>query len=213
MSQPAPARLDFLKASARLLSQQSPSTSAHLMTMHNSIVLHDKSSRLPVKDQMEACPSCGSVRIPGVNSRVFTRTQTPPKTARNVHKSRPKEPSQDAGQCQSVQKCLIYECLRCRHEVVQRIPQPARPIQRKRRSPTATETSSSTSQKIPLRAAKNPAEKLESGSATSKTDSENSSSKKRAKMRKQKGLLASLATQKQTKPSGSLDLLDFLQSS
>ncbi|EGE07998.1 hypothetical protein TMEN_8988 [Trichophyton mentagrophytes] len=213
MSQPASARLDFLKASARLLSQQSPSTSAHLMTIHNSILLQDKSSHLPIKDQMESCPSCGSVRIPGVNSRVFTRTQTPPKTARSVHKSRPKAPSQDAIKCQSVQKCLIYECLRCTHKVVQRLPQPARPIQRKRKSPTVTETSPSTSQNIPIRATKDHAERLESGSATSKTDSENSSSKKRAKMRKQKGLLASLATQKHAKPSSSLDLLDFLQSS
>lgn len=112
MSQPASARLDFLKASARLLSQQSPSTSAHLMTMHNSILLQDKSSHLPIKDQMDACPSCGSVRIPGVNSRVFTRTQTPPKTARSVHKSRPKAPSQDAIKGQSVPKCLLYmSCL------------------------------------------------------------------------------------------------------
>ncbi|EGD92056.1 hypothetical protein H112_00344 [Trichophyton rubrum D6] len=213
MSQPVSARLVFLKASARLLSQQSPSTSAHLVTMHNSILLQDKSSRLPIKDQMEACPSCGSVRIPGVNSRVFTRTQTPPKAARSVHKSRPKEPSQGASQGQSEQKCLIYECLRCRHEVVQRIPQPARTIQRKRKSSTVAATSSSTSQEISLRATKDHAERLESGSATSKTDSENSSSKKRAKMRKQKGLLASLATQKQTKPSSSLNLLDFLQSS
>ncbi|EFQ97027.1 hypothetical protein MGYG_00071 [Nannizzia gypsea CBS 118893] len=213
MSQPVSARLDFLKASARLLSQQSPSTSAHLMTAHNKTAIQDKSSRLSIKDQMEACPACGSVRTPGMNSRVFTRTQPLPKAARPVHKSRHKKLSQDVLSHPSAQKCLVYECLRCAHEVVQRLPQSARPVHRKRKASPMAIASSSTSYQMPLRTAVDQTERLAPGSATPKMESENSSSKKRAKMRKQKGLLASLATQKQSKASSSLGLLDFLQSS
>lgn len=206
MSRPLSIRLDFLKNSAHFLSLRSPSTSAYLMTARSNIIVFDGSSYTTTGDDMEACPACGSIRTPGVNSRVFTRTEAPPKPTRLMQKPQHEAPSKTP----SMRRCVVYECTRCKHEVVRHLPQPTR--QRRRRD-------------LPIAPSVNPSMPSNTGmsqiastdSRASKTGSENSSSKKRAKLRKQKGLLASLSTEKQrsqlqSKPTNSLDLMDFFQS-
>ncbi|KAK2873906.1 hypothetical protein FQN49_002017 [Arthroderma sp. PD_2] len=216
MAQPSSTRrLAFLKSSAHLLSQQSESTSAHLMTVHNNMLL-DQSTRPTARDQIEACPACGVIRIPGVNSRVFTRSQTPMKPARPRGKPRHGVLSK----APSAQRSVVYECMRCKHEVAQHLQQSTRPTPGQRKGlskapsavPLVTSQPSSTPSHVVT------GQKGGAAAGPLKAGSENTSSKMRAKSRKQQGLLASLTAEKQrsqlqTKPSKSLDLLDFFQSS
>ena len=196
--------LEFLKKSASLLVSESPSTSAHLLGVHNQILHHNFRS-LNGRQQEHFCGACGSIR-----KSEWTKTV-------NVSGRRRKD-SKKGATCGLRYGVTIYTCLRCHRRMI-------KPFRRKDTrtevasqnpssetnaqvpdQPTTTATDSSTPNDSSLR--------LSTKSEANKT-SENASSKKRAKTRKQGGLQALLASKQKSSEdktsSSSLDLFDFLQ--
>jgi ribonuclease MRP protein subunit SNM1 len=176
-------RLTFLKDSASSLSSASPSTTAYLMSVHNSI-FHEELKPLNQRLHDNFCGACGSPR-----NKEWTKTAS-------IRKKSQKQASSTA----TPNGATIYKCLRCRRRTVTPTRTPSRvppsvtvPIVDSQ-SPTTNTTTTLSSH----------------GSASKTTD--NASSKKRAKARKQGGLQALLAAkQSRTESTQSLDLFDFLQ--
>lgn len=190
-------RLNFLKQAAIHLSSQSPSIAAHLGDTHNRIVLADLKPLKP-RHHENFCAACGSPRRPE-SSRVT-------KVQRNVAPS--KTPASSA---------VIYECLRCHKKAVKPVQQP------NNRNPNPSNASAQTAavaaspslpvQKSSTDASTTAAPGTGPSPAVAKSTLDNVSSKRRAKLRKQSGLQALLASKQrsQASSSSSLDLLDFLQ--
>ncbi|PYI36798.1 hypothetical protein BP00DRAFT_3747 [Aspergillus indologenus CBS 114.80] len=185
-------RLEYLKSSASFLEAASPSTAAHLMSVHNNII-RDEFKPLNQRHQEFACGACGSLR----NSK-STRTI-------QVSKRRKKL----AGL--SAEGATVLICRRCRRRTVK----PSRKESIRSNAPVvpvttvlnAVATQSSTSTR-PLPGQPVPAPADQDKAVKS---AENASSKKRAKSRKQGGLQALMASKQQSRPASSLDLFDFLQ--
>ncbi|KAI5299021.1 hypothetical protein KEM55_002666 [Ascosphaera atra] len=179
----AAARLDFLKAAARHLHAESPSSSAHLLLSHNQLLL-ERSKPLSVTQHREFCAACGSIRLPDWPKKPFTEGSRAEARRRKAGVQRQREKQGRSG--------TAYKCMRCGRSKVLLDKRNARAIQEK---PITAESAAETS----------------SDNKPTVAEPTNASSKKRAKARKQQGLLAALQTKKNTKPSSSLDLLDFLQ--
>lgn len=181
-------RLNYLKDTANALSVLSPSTAAHLMTVHHGILL-DESRPLTARQQELSCGACGSIRRPE-----YTKTiQIGPKKG---ERAGTKGTTGDGA--------VVSQCLRCRRRTIK----PVRKEPTRSNGPSkVTSTTSSVSTTTSTSAVASPVE--ESGSTTKASD--NASSKKRAKARKQGGLQALLASKKQSTTGSSLDLFDFLQ--
>ena len=73
MSSATEARLHFLSASARLCSGASPSTAAHLMS--ERLALASTLDKKPKPDPVACCLACGTLLVPGLNSRRYTASQ------------------------------------------------------------------------------------------------------------------------------------------
>lgn len=188
-------RLNFLKQAAIHLSSQSPSIAAHLGDAHNRIALADLKPLKP-RHHESFCAACGSPRRPE-----FSRIS---KVQRNG------SPTKAPG-C----RLVIYECLRCHKRAVRPIQQPNN--KHANISNTSVQAASvAASPSLPV-------QKHSTGTSTTgasdvgpspsvpKSTSDNANSKRRAKLRKQSGLQALLASKQRSQASSSLDLLDFLQ--
>jgi hypothetical protein len=186
-------RLNFLKDSASILDSLSPSTAAHLLTVHNRI-LHDEFKPLTQRQLDFACGACGSIRKPET-----TRTI-------EIRKKKAKPSGSSASKKASAVGATVYKCLRCHRRTVK--PAARSNITSK---PDTTAAAVSTTQSTTSTPAKSvsPAPSVEADRGSKTAD--NASSKKRAKARKQGGLQALLASKQQSKSSQSLDLFDFLQ--
>lgn len=187
-------RLQFLKESADSLKLQSPSTSAHLMSVHNQI-RWDGFSPLTSSQRQASCGACGSIRASGLAGS----------TDKGSHRK---------NQALGPEDGCIYECPRCHRRTF--------PVLRKQKPLQKSRTSTSTVKTPLTRPLPEPKDEgvsnhhLRETSASSdpKASGGNTSSKKRARVRKQQGLQALVAAGKQTSqtsPSASLDLFDFLQ--
>ncbi|KAL1857779.1 hypothetical protein Plec18167_001819 [Paecilomyces lecythidis] len=199
-------QLNFLRDSAQFLSSQSPSTSAHLLAVHNRI-LYEQLRPLNNRQHETLCGACGSLRTPETTKRIEIKEKSVRSKAQKSSVAKPAA-SQDASQ-----GAVVYKCLRCHKRAVQPIrKQTARrtiqsvPVAASQ--PAVSPTASSTNKTAPQQAP----EAMTRGDST-KTTSENANSKKRAKARKQGGLQALLASKQRTQSqtSSSLDLFDFLQ--
>lgn len=189
LSDSAP-QLSFLKESADSLHSLSPSTAAHLLTVHNHI-LHSHFKPLNQKQHDSFCGACGNIR-----AAEWTKT-------RGIKKN----PGSGASKRTSGGGATVYECLRCHRRTVKHLRrEPIRPSTTETRATTDIHSSTSTST-LTAPALQQGSEVTE-GSKAAKT-AENASSKKRAKARKG-GLQALLASKQQSQQS-SLDLFDFLQ--
>lgn len=190
-------QLCFLNEAANLLASESPSTAAHLLSVHTQI-LHHELRPLNTRQQKHHCGGCGSIR----QSNWSRVTQIKPK-ANSRAKSKLDTTSGGA---------TVVKCLRCNQRTVNPRKRTAPKPGPKASSRVSTATASaiySTAKSTPPAASTpqaSPSENAES--ALSKTV-DNASSKKRAKARKQGGLQALLASKKSAQPS--LDLFDFLQ--
>lgn len=188
-------RLQFLQNSASLLCSGSVSTAAHLIVQHNGI-LHEDYKSVKLRQHESWCNGCGSPR----QSR-YTKI-VKPKYRTSKGKTRPASIAS--------REALVYRCLRCSSRTVQRRPSQPRPLQKATTSiqavpSTEVPTSGHSTENLTSRP---------TAESSIKTPSENASSKKRAKARKQGGLQALLASKRSgesTQSSSSLDLLDFLQ--
>lgn len=192
--------LNFLKNSAALLSSQSSSTAAHLMNAHNRLLYEDFKSLKP-RQHENFCAACGSPRNPDCTTIIHIKQR---------RSNRPGRGSRDGG-------ATVYKCLRCHKRCVR--PQQSRNPQQTKSinvtTPLPVNSSSPaaiSSQDPPSQAASDTS--VATGISDSKAATENASSKKRAKARKQGGLQALLASKQRSQTSttgSSLDLLDFLQ--
>ncbi|OJJ44932.1 hypothetical protein ASPZODRAFT_653150 [Penicilliopsis zonata CBS 506.65] len=189
-------QLNFLKDSATFLSSLSPSTSAHLLTVHNRI-LHEELKPLNHRHHENACGACGSIRKPTVTKTCHIEKKKKKKTARS-DRSTPHAFADGA---------TIIKCLRCRRRTVRPLRKETAPSEKASRIPTPVTDTASTTPTVT--AADRPV-----AADTTKVvkAAENANSKKRAKARKQGGLQALLASKQrsQATSSSSLDLLDFL---
>ena len=194
-------RLEFLNKSAALLVSGSPSTSAHLLAVHNQVLCQN--FRSPTDRHHERfCGACGSIRMPE-----STKIDT---VSARKGKSATKE-SRDG-------VLTVYTCLRCDRSKIQRRRREAA----LQGSPSATRLRTLRHMKTTATTAEPPRtndesflQNLQSGEhqQASKT-SENASSKKRVKTRKQSSLQSLLASKQhvhEPKPPSSLHLFDFLQ--
>lgn len=192
-------RLQFLQNAASLLCSGSISTASHLIVQHNGI-LHEDSKSIKLRQHESWCNACGAPRKPRYTKIVK------PKYRSSKGKTRPASIAS--------REAIVYRCLRCSSRTVQRRPSQPRPSQKAGGTSAAsiqaasghevTSTSQSTANLTSRPAAE----------SSIKTTSENASSKKRAKARKQGGLQALLASKRSgesTPSSSSLDLFDFLQ--
>lgn len=192
-------RLQFLQNAASLLCTGSISTASHLMVQHNGI-LHEDSKPIKLRQHESWCNACGAPRQPR-----YTKILKPKYRTSKV-KTRPASiVSREA---------IVYRCLRCSSRTVQRRPSQPRPLQ-KAIGASAPSTQAAASSEVPStsRSTVNLASRIATESSI-KTTSENASSKKRAKARKQGGLQALLASKRSgesTPSASSLDLFDFLQ--
>lgn len=198
-------RLQFLQNSAGLLCASSVATSGHLMLQHNRI-LHEAFKSIKSRQHQAWCGSCGFPR-----QARFTKTVRPKSTTK---KGRVRPASVAS------REVIIYKCLRCASRTIEARAAQPRSLQTIQTTNGSTvngrdisnangSIDSPSSRPLPSR----PVEAAAEGST--KTMSENASSKKRAKARKQGGLQALLASKQRSDNSGpsasSLDLMDFLQ--
>lgn len=187
-----------------MLSPDSPSTSAHLLTIHDRVLREQPklvfSNRLKElylsRQQQDHCLSCGTIRIPAVTCTVSTRSTKGVRSS-GSRVAKPSDP----------ESSIIYNCLRCHRRTIQPFKKQLRPSLLKE-----TKLVSSDSQQHDT--SPNSESRVETGvNAGIKGGADNASSKKRAKARKQQGLLAALAASKPSRHSSStsLGLPDFLQ--
>ncbi|KAK1147768.1 hypothetical protein N8T08_000281 [Aspergillus melleus] len=185
-------RLNFLKDAASHLRAISPSTAAHLMTVHNHIFL-DECRPLNQRQQETSCGACGSTRNPQTTKTIHIRKNKSLQRA-------------SAAKGIAAHGATVYKCLQCRRRTVK----PSR--MEAARPKVATKPKLETQQPAslggsPVKQAPDAAEVNQPVKAA-----DNASSKKRAKARKQGGLQALLASKQKTQSnSSSLDLFDFLQ--
>lgn len=185
-------QLRFLSDAAQILGMNSPSTSAHLLSTHTRI-LHEESKSLNARLQKHHCGACGSLR----QSKGSQTTEIKPE-------------SKAASKLDATGGATVHKCPRCRRRTV--IPRKRTLPKPSSRAPTATATptpSTSNSTSTPVNASSQQASSLITAEAQPTTAADNANSKKRAKVRKQGGLQALLASKQRAQPS--LDLLDFLQ--
>ncbi|KAE8377029.1 hypothetical protein BDV26DRAFT_264516 [Aspergillus bertholletiae] len=177
-------RLGFLKDAANSLDSLSPSTAAHLMTVHNHIFL-DQSRPLNQRQQEASCGACGSIRTPEWTKTIHIKK-------RNLKRS-----------AAALDGAVIYKCLHCRRRTV-------RPSRKEPVRPNVSSKIAATIESTPPAALPPIQPPATATKPTSKT-ADNANSKKRAKARKQGGLQALLASKQQSRANSSLDLFDFLQ--
>ncbi|KAI1957933.1 hypothetical protein LOZ58_005407 [Ophidiomyces ophidiicola] len=191
------AQLGFLKRAAVVLDLESPSTAAHLVTVHRSI-LHEKLAPLTLTQKKEHCPCCGTIRSPALTCTLSTKSDS--------QKCRKRRKPQSASAREDSK--IIYNCLRCQRQTIQPFKKQAN-----RNLKTAGLVESSQSRNPTSADALGAVQSSKPNPAGTKSSTDNANSKKRAKARKQQGLLATLAASKHqpSQSSPSFGLLDLLQ--
>lgn len=192
-------RLQFLQNAASLLCSGSISTASHLMVQHNGI-LHEDSKSIKLRQHESWCNACGAPRQPRYTKVVK------PKYRSSKGKTRPASIAS--------REAIVYRCLRCSSRTVQRRQSQPRPLQKAGRTSVASIQAAPSSEVPSIGQSTANLTSRPAAESSIKTTSENASSKKRAKARKQGGLQALLASKRSgesTPSSSSLDLFDFLQ--
>jgi ribonuclease MRP protein subunit SNM1 len=195
------ARLKYLNDSAHLLVTTAPGTSAYLMSRCNGIMFANELDQNDAHKR-HVCGACGNIMILGWTGTRQLESLKAQKGRRNARSTLQQSSSAKV-------KTVVYTCERCSRRTRQNI-NTAIP----RSSKTLDTTYSPKASQIvtPLRAT---SLNTHSTSRTPSSASVNASSRKRAKIRKQGGLQALLAKNKETDTRGStgfgLDLLDLMK--
>jgi len=187
------ARLRYLNDSAHLLAVTAPSTARYLMSRCNSLVF-DNDLELSESHRRKVCGACGTIIIMGWEARV----EIFPRRGRRGKALGEKE-------APPRRKDLVYTCESCSRTTRFSIA----PAASKAR-PLKSASTSSTKNLIPQLATPGTSTNV----ITPANPSPNSSSKRRAKTRKQSGLGAILANKKASeapKLGFGLDLMDFMK--
>lgn len=196
-------RLRYLKDAAHVLNANSPSTAAHLLSDHIRI-LHADSRSLTFSQHREICAACGSIRLPDWPKELRTPSSKNKKRRKGPDTKDRRTAPKTEGQSEETEERFVfreYRCMRCHRSKPIPEMKPAKPVDKglssQRQSPTPS--------------ANRPQKSSDSGINKS---ADNASSKKRAKLRKEKGLLAALnagKSQQSSASSQSFDLFDFMQ--
>ncbi|EGC50034.1 conserved hypothetical protein [Histoplasma capsulatum var. duboisii H88] len=194
-------QLKFLKSSAQYLAAQSPSTSSHLLSVHNQL-LRDELKLLSVAQHREFCGACGTARTADSSKTIALKN----------HNGVLKRPKKEASSTEP-SPIVIYRCLRCHRQKILTSKGNIKPLNpRKPRLGAAAPSAQTSIQSARVDA---PIQGIESTSTTTlQKSTDNHNSKRRAKIRKQQGLMAALAAGKKQhaqSQTSSLDLLDFLK--
>jgi RNase P subunit RPR2 len=179
------ARLQYLNDAAHLLATTAPSTSKYLMSARNDLMF-DSGMEQPESLKRNACSACGTILVIGWQATLEVQSQSP----RLQNQKPAKLPRKD----------MVYTCESCSRTTRIRIAPPTK----KQISKSYIRHTPSTKQSITSIA------KSESGP---RIISANSSSKKRAKARKQGSLAAVLAGRNSAASTSGfgLDLMDFMK--
>ena len=183
-----PSRLRYLNDSAHLLASTAPEISKYLMSRRNALIFENNIEQ-SASQRREVCGACGAIMIIGWEGTLQIESQ----------RSRRDKKGRRNGNAATRAKAVVYTCESCGRET------------RHQLNDTPIRHKSVSSSSIALLASHQAS--LITSTANTATPSANSSSKKRAKARKQ-GLEAILARQKATeaKTSGfGLDLMDFMK--
>lgn len=194
------ARSSFLKSAAHFYSVSALSTSAHLMLQYAEFATTSKDTRSGKPDG-SVCTVCGTTSIPGWTSSTTLGnylSSSRPATRSKIQKSKLSEKDEDTRI-----KCFTTQCLICRRYTKQTF-QPN------------TDRKASHAKKIKMEKSS-----LMLGTVSTTSDggsqqyvTQNFSSRKRAKGRKQGGLQAMLEKFKaanQPPPGSTLDLMDLMK--
>lgn len=202
MASPAiSARLKYLNDSAHLLATSAPGTSAYLMSRCNGLMFDNELEQSDAY-RRHVCGACGNIMILGWTGTRKIESLKAQKGRRNATSTLQQSSSAKV-------KTVVYTCERCgrrtRQSINTNVPRSSKTldtIHNTKASQTVT----------PLR------KPLETHSAprTPSSTSANANSRKRAKIRKQGGLQALLAKNKETDTRSSgggfgLDLLDLMK--
>ncbi|KAL1985390.1 hypothetical protein VTN96DRAFT_7951 [Rasamsonia emersonii] len=202
MSSESGLRLNFLRNSATFLSSQSPSTAAHLIAVHNHI-LHEDFKPLKPRQHESFCGACGSPRKPEYTKTIKIGQKGKARASQSLSKETQRSIQGGA---------IVYKCLRCHKRTVLQ-QQNAKP--QKLHSTPPTQEASTLTKSSTEKSSSQPVSETPAVPTVPKSTSENASSKKRAKARKQAGLQALVASKQRSQAansaSSSLDLFDFLQ--
>lgn len=195
------ARLKYLNDSAHLLVTSAPGTSAFLMSRCNSLMF-DNDLDPSGAHKRHVCGACGNIIILGWTGTRQLESLKAQKGRRNARSTMQQSSSAKV-------KTVVYTCERCgrrtRQSINTTIPRSSKTLD--------TTYLSKTSQIVtPL---KSPLSGAHSAAKTPSSASANASSRRRAKSRKQGGLQALLAKNRETDIRGSagfgLDLLDLMK--
>lgn len=194
------AQLKYLTDAAHIMAITAPGCSSHLMSRSNLLMFSNDIDQSETH-RRHVCGGCGNIMTPGWTSTIKNEVQ---RLQPKREKTRKRKASSIT---QAPERAMVYTCDRCRRETRHVITTAALP----RVTPRRAEQSRLSSREVPERLSSTP----QSQASTPTAPSANASSKKRAKSRKQGGLQALLAKNKEASQSSSggfgLDLLDLMK--
>ncbi|KFY75009.1 hypothetical protein V499_05028 [Pseudogymnoascus sp. VKM F-103] len=192
------AQLKYLTDAAHLMAFSAPGSSSHLMSRCNLLMFSNDINQSD-SHRRHVCGGCGNIMTPGWTSTVKNEVQRPPR-------SRQTRKRKASAITQAAERSMVYTCDRCKRETRQVITTTALPRIASRRAEQSNLTSGEAPERLTSAS--------ESQAATPTTPSANASSRKRAKSRKQGGLQALLAKNKEASQNSSsgfgLDLMDLM---
>lgn len=192
------AQLKYLTDAAHLMAFSAPGSSSHLMSRCNLLMFSNDIDQFDTR-RRHVCGGCGNIMTPGWTSTVKNEVQRQPKSPKS-HKRKA------SAITQATERSMVYTCGRCKRETRHVITMAALP----RINPRRAEQPRLASGEGPERLSSTP--QPQAGTPT--VPSANASSRKRAKSRKQGGLQALLAKNKEASQSSSggfgLDLFDLM---
>lgn len=192
------AQLKYLTDAAHLMAFTAPGCSSHLMSRGNLLMFSNDIDQSDTH-RRHVCGGCGSIMTPGWTSTVNNEVKRQPRSQKTNKRK--------AGAItQAIERSIVYACDRCKRETRHIINTTALP----RINPRRAEQPRLAPGEGPERLSSNPQSQV----GTPTMPSANASSKKRAKSRKQGGLQALLAKNKEASQSTGggfgLGLLDLM---
>ncbi|OBT65629.1 hypothetical protein VE03_05574 [Pseudogymnoascus sp. 23342-1-I1] len=193
------AQLKYLTDAAHLMAFTAPGCSSHLMSRGNLLMFSNDIDQSDTH-RRHVCGGCGNIMTPGWTGTVKNEVRRQPR-------SRQANKRKASAITQAAERSMVYTCDRCKRETRHVITTTALP----RVNPQRTAQSRPASGEEPELLSSTPQSQSQ---ATPTVPSANASSRKRAKSRKQGGLQALLAKNKEASQSSNggfgLDLLDFM---
>jgi RNase P subunit RPR2 len=198
------ARLKYLNDSAHLLTTMSNNSSSYIMSQANALMfVHELEP--PASHQRKVCNSCGNIMVLGRTAELTLQSAKITKFQGRKHCGA--KPGKNTTTPVSKPKEIVYNCLPCGRETRYKIDS-LPPLARRRLGVKALITRSAAN--IVANQALNSTQV--GPKSESPATSANASAKQRKKARKQGGLQALLAKNREDKKEGfGLDLLDLMK--